>query len=410
MLTAFLWIFRTSFASVIGLQDVQQVVNISIFIVAFDALSNIPFALLRQQGRPIKFAMIKIAGILINIGITAFFVIYCPRHINDSDKQWIRLLYNPATNPVVYVVLANLLQSVFTLLFLAKEIAAVKFTFNTRLWKEMMIYALPLLIAGFGGMINETLDRLMLRWWLPGTITYKESEVGIYNACYKISILITLFIQAFRMGAEPFFFKQAETGNPKQTYARVMKFFVITISIVFLVITLFLPVWQYFIRSDYREGLRIVPILVIANMFLGIYYNLSIWYKVINKTMAGAIITIFGASITILINWLFIPHYGYMASAWATFICYTAMMVISYAWGQKEYPVPYAWKKLLAYMAIAVLLYFIHTGITSLWSNTLFYLTCSVIFTAAFCFFVLKVEKKEFVNMPVIGGLLQKIL
>src|SRR5206468_233935 len=200
-----------------------------------------------------------------------------------------------------------------------------------------------LIIAGMGGMINETFDRLMLRWWLPGTAEQRETQVGIYNACYKLSILITLFIQAFRLGAEPFFFKQAEGGSPQKTYARVMKFFVITVCCVFLIINLYIPVWRYFVRKDYWEGLGVVPILVLANMSLGIYYNLSIWYKLSNKTMAGAWITVIGAVITLVINYLFIPRFGYVACAWATFFCYGSMMVVSFVWGQKAYRVPYAW-------------------------------------------------------------------
>ena len=249
----------------------------------------------------------------------------------------------------------------------------------------MMAYSLPMLVAGLGGMINETFDRLMLGWWLPGSVQYADEQRGIYSACYKLSILITLFIQAFRMGAEPFFFKQAEGENPQRVYARVTKFFVITVSIMFLVVTLFLPVWKYFIDPKYWEGLKVVPILLLANMSLGIYYNLSIWYKVTNRTMAGAWITLIGTAITFAINYFFIPKYSYVASAWATFFCYFSMMVISFIWGQKEYHVPYAWKKLLAYIIIIVLLlFFLHHFITGLYSNTIFRFTLAIIFILAF--------------------------
>jgi O-antigen/teichoic acid export membrane protein len=262
---------------------------------------------------------------------------------------------------------------------------------------------MPLIIAGMGGMINETFDRLMLNWWLPGTDEFRQEQVGIYNACYKLSILITLFVQAFRLGAEPFFFKQAESGSPQRTYARVMKFFVITVCCVFLIINLNIPVWRGFISPAYWEGLAVVPILVLANMCLGIYYNLSIWYKLSNRTMAGAAITLTGAAFTFLINFFFIPHYSYMASAWATFICYAGMMVISFLWGQKVYYIPYAWKKLLAYIVIVILLFFLHRGITSLWNNIIFSLTLGSIFTLGFILFVVTMEKKELQRMPVVG-------
>jgi O-antigen/teichoic acid export membrane protein len=211
-----------------------------------------------------------------------------------------------------------------------------------------------------------------------GSVQHKEVEVGIYNACYKLSILITLFVQAFRLGAEPFFFKQAESDNPQKTYARVMKFFVITVCFTFLIINLFIPIWRHFISPGYWEGLAVVPILVLANMCLGIYYNLSIWYKLSNRTGAGATITIIGAAITFLVNFFFIPHFSYMASAWATFSCYFSMMVISFVWGQKAYFVPYSWKKLLAYMVIVVLLFFLHKGIISFWNSDIFSLALGI--------------------------------
>jgi O-antigen/teichoic acid export membrane protein len=212
------------------------------------------------------------------------------------------------------------------------------------------------------------------------------------------------------MGAEPFFFKQAEAGNPQKTYARVTKFFVITVSIMFLVVVLFLPIWQHFISPKYWSGLKVVPILLLANMCLGIYYNLSIWYKVTNRTIDGAKITLIGTAITFLVNYLFIPHYSYVASAWATFFCYCSMMVVSYLWGQKKYYVPYAWKKLLAYIAISLLIYFLHKGITSFYSNIGFSLSFGTVLILGFVIFILKVEKKEFVQLPFIGALVKKYL
>jgi len=266
----------------------------------------------------------------------------------------------------------------------------------------MMIYSMPLIIAGLGGMINETFDRLMLRWWLPGSVTFKEEQVGVYNACYKLSILITLFIQAFRMGAEPFFFKQAQGQNPQRTYARVMKFFVITVTFMFLAVSLFLPIWRHFIASKHWEGLAVVPILLLANIFLGIYYNLSIWYRLGQKTSAGAYITIIGAAITFAINFLFIPAHSYMACAWATFSCYGSMMVISYVWGQKAYKVPYATKKLVAYIVIVVVLYFAYRAIGLVITNEYWQLPFGALLLFLYARFLLLVEKKEFAKVPLI--------
>ena len=318
LFTGLLWFSQGSFARIIGLENFPKIIQYGIFIIAFDTLSIIPFAKLRQQGKPKKFAFVKITGILVNIFFTWFFISYCPQHLRTNANHWVSLFFNTKTNPIVYVVLANLLQSIVTLVFLSAEIAQVRMKFNRVLWKQMMLYALPLIIVGMGGMVNETFDRLMLKWWLPGDALAREAQVGIYSACYKLSILITLFIQAFRMGAEPFFFKQAEGQNPQRVFARVMKFFVILISLMFLAVSLYMPIWKHFIGPKYWAGLSVVPILLLANMFIGIYYNLSVWFKLGNKNSAGAYITIGGAIITTVINFIFIPHYGYTACAWAT--------------------------------------------------------------------------------------------
>jgi O-antigen/teichoic acid export membrane protein len=299
--------------------------------------------------------------------------------------------------------MANVVQNIITFLLLSKELAQVRFHFNTTLWKEMMIYALPLVIVGLGGIVNETFDRLMLKAWLPGTETFKNEQVGIYNACYKLSLLISLFIQAFRMGAEPFFFKQAEGQNPQKTYARVMKFFVIVVTGMFLAVSLFIPIWSRMIGPEYRAGLKIVPILLLANIFLGIYYNLSIWFKLSNRTIAGTYITLIGTAITLSINYFLIPYIGYMAGAWATFFCYGSMMVISYKWGQKAYPIPYVTKKLVAYVVIVVLLFFIHRTVTYFIPQVYFSLSLGFILLSTYTWFILLVEKKEFKNLPVIG-------
>jgi O-antigen/teichoic acid export membrane protein len=235
----------------------------------------------------------------------------------------------------------------------------------------------------------------MIKWWYPADLITTKSEVGIYNACYKLSLLITLFIQAFRMGAEPFFFKQAEEGNPQKTYAKVMKYFVITICIMFLAVSLEMPIWKNFIGARYWAGLKVVPVLLLANMFLGIYYNLSVWYKLANKTIAGAWITVIGAGVTLLINFIFIPHFSYMACAWATFFCYGSMMVISFLWGQKKYPIPYAWKKLSAYMVIVVLLFFIQKVLLLITKNIWFEIATGTMLISFFLWFLFQIEKKD---------------
>lgn len=403
LFTALLWLNQSFFGKAISLSEFPQIIQLSIFIIALDAMSTIPFASLRERGRPKKFAFIKIAGILINIFFTWFFIRYCPSQLQHDPNSWVTKIYDPNTNPIVYVILANLIQAAITLVLLGAELAKIRFQFDVKLWKQMMVYSIPLVVSGMAGMINETFDRLMLVWWLPGTTIFREEQVGIYNACYKLSILITLFIQAFRLGAEPFFFKQAEGQNPQRTYARVMKFFVIIISVMFLMVSLYIPVWKHFIGPKYWSGLAVVPILLLANMFLGIYYNLSIWYKLSHKTMAGAWITLAGVTITFVINYCCIPYFSYMACAWATFACYGSMMLISFVWGQKKYPIPYAWKKLTSYLVIVVLIYFIHYGITTLWSNVIINLISASVLVGLYILFLARIERKELPKLPVIG-------
>jgi len=349
---------------------------------------------------------------------TWFFISYCPGYIEKNPQGLLNSFLffgNPKNAPVTYVMLANVIQSAFTLLLLTSEIRAVRLKFDVKLWKEMIIYSYPLIIVGMGGMVNETFDRLMLKWWLPGTDAYRDQQVGIYNACYKLSLLISLSVQAFRMGAEPFFFSQAESGDAQRTYARVMKFFVIVVSIMFLCVSLFIPIWQIIIGPAYRVGLGIVPVLLMANICLGIYYNLTIWYKLSNRTGAGATITVIGAVITTVVNLAFIPLFGFYASAWATFFCYFSMMVISYVWGQKVYYVPYAWKKLLAYLIIVLLLFFIHKGFMYLVhlgiSNQtvleVISLLLGAVFTGAYVYFIIQVEKSEFARIPILNKLVR---
>ncbi len=402
--TTMLLLGAGSIAGFIQLGNHPEFIQYSAIIIAFDTLTTLPFALLRQQGRPIKFAIIRISNIIITIFFTYFFISFLPGYVQKNPDSFFSLIYIKDYG-VGYVILANLIASVLTFLMLYKEIFTVRFQFDKKIWKAMMLYSLPLIVAGLGGMINETFDRIMLGWWAPvASVDAAKAEIGIYSACYKLSILISLFIQAFRMGAEPFFFKQAAGQNAQRTYARVMKSFVITITVMFLVVALYLDIWKYFIRNEALwVGLKVVPILLVANMFLGVYYNLSVWYKLTGQTMYGAYITLVGAAITIGLNYLLIPHFGYVACAWATLACYGSMMVLSYRLGQKYYPIPYATKKLLAYFVIVLLLYFIHYFVTGWFDNTILDLTIATILVLFYLVFIMKIERKEFAKMPLIG-------
>jgi O-antigen/teichoic acid export membrane protein len=396
--------FRQGIATFIGIAQNPEYVTISAFIIAIDTISTIPFAKLRHEGRPKKYAFIRVTGILLNITVTYFFLSVFPA-LYKKHPDSILLFFYSAGFGVGYVLIGNLVQSIFQLIVLSKELLLFRWELNKKLWKEIVIYSLPLTIAGFGGIVNETFDRVMLKKWLPLSSDAATFQVGVYSACYKLSILISLFIQAFRMGAEPFFFKQSVQEDAPKVYARVMKFFVIVVCVMFLVAALYINIWKIIIIRDPKmwDGLKVVPILLFANIFLGIYYNLSIWYRLSQKTSAGAYITLTGAVITLGVNYIFIRHFGYMASAWATFLCYGSMMVISYFWGQKVYRIPYATKKLVAYIVIVALIYFIHHFFTQVWKNNLFSLALATIFTGAYILFVIRIEKKEFLRLPYIG-------
>lgn len=380
-----------------------------ILIVGLDTLAVMPFAKLRFEGRPRKFAFIKILNIVINVGLVLFIYLLCKPAYQKAPDSLLGQLYDPRIG-LGYVILANLAASGITLLLLAKELFQFRLRINPRFWSEMMKYSWPLIIVGFGGIINETIDRVMLLKLLPGTPDENFAVSGIYSANYKLAILIVLFIQAFRLGAEPFFFRQSTGENAPRTYARVMKFFVIACCLCFLGVTLFLDIWKHFMsvntHPNYALGLKVVPILMLAKIFLGIYYNLSIWYKLKNKNLTGAAITLGGAAITILFNWFFIPVWGYMACAIATLLCYGFMMVVSYLLGQKYYPVPYAWKKILAYIAICVILFGIHYIVRSYSESIWLTHGTGLFLLALFTILVLQVEKKEFRQLPYIGKFL----
>ena len=399
-----LMMFTQPLANLLLVDKHPEWITYTIYLVAVDAICTLPFAKLRLDGRPRKYAFVRVTGILTNMGLLFFFLSYCPSLVAKGSVSPLLILYSPAIG-VGYIFIANLVQNLVQMALLLPEFSSFRPQFNARLWRSMIIYSLPITIYNFGGMINETFDRIMLGWWVHApTREAAEAQVGIYSANYKLSLFISLFIQAFRFGAEPFFFKQARGENPQRVYARVMKFFVLTITLMFLFVALYMDIWKYFVtRHSMWVGLKVVPILLFANMFLGIYYNLSIWYKVSDKTSAGAYITLIGAAITLGINYIFIPRYGFMACAWATCICYGTMMVLSYIWGQKVYPVPYAWKKLLAYMVIVLVLFFIHQGIVHIYPSAWLSIGTGTILFLAYLAFVVRVEKKEFARLPYVA-------
>lgn len=350
------FIFTGSIAAWMGYAGTELFITWMLIIICSDALMVIPFAKLRSENKAARFALIKTANILINIFFNIFFIVICKNAYESHSDSVFANWYDPKIG-IGYGFLSNLLANVLTLLLLYREYTGVKYTFNKKLWGEMMFYAAPLILVGLAGMINETFDRIILGKLLPQEIARKE--VGIYGACYKLSIIMTIFIQAFRFAAEPFFFNTAKDQDSKKTNAQITKYFVIFCSIIFLGTMMNLDWIKYFISDSYWAGLSVVPILLIANLFLGVYYNLSIWYKLTERTRFGAYLTIIGASLTLVINFTLIPVFSYKASAWATLISYGSMMILSYYIGKKYYPIKYNVRSMSFFFLVALGLFLI---------------------------------------------------
>jgi len=339
-------------------------------IIGMDAVASISFAKLREQEKAMRFAFIRIVNIIVNIGLNLYFIVY---------QEY----------GIAYIFIANLAASVITLLMLLPEMISSSWVFDKKLWKKMMIYALPLLIAGLAGMTNETIDRILLKHLFSNT-DMAASELGLYGAFYKLSIIMILFIQTFRFAAEPFFFAQEKEGNSRKIYADVMKYFTIIMAIIFLGVTIFYDVIKGFLGSEYHDerGFIVVSILLLANLFLGIYYNLSIWYKLTEKTKYGAYLSIFGAIITLSLNFTLIPVLGFIGCAWATLVCYFSMAVASYYLGKRHFSVPYQVKRIALYLFGMLCIYFsIYFTNLNMWINSLFLL--------GFVIFVYRLEKPK---------------
>lgn len=402
VLSLLCWLFRQPIANFFQIDQHPEYITWVIGIIALDTLSAIPFARLRQENRPRKYAFVKVAGIVLNLLLVIFFIGFCPGYVQKHPQSALAGWYHEFTSAGM-LILANLAQSALTFLLLFREWRSFNFRLNPAIWKKVLGYALPFVIIGLAGMVNETIDRIMLLHLYPGTEAEAKMATGIYSANYKLAIIITLFIQAFRMAAEPFFFSKSKDKDAPHTYARVMKWFVITLCIAFLGTALFLDVWKYMEGADYRSGIGVVPILLYANLFLGIYYNLSVWYKVSDKLKYGTWITVFGAALTIVVNWIFMPVYGMYAGAWATCLCYFSMMVLSWFYGQRHYPVPYNLKRILGYLAAITFLFFVETGIYYATSSFMLRLGSGALLLLCFLGLVFLWERKELKGFPVIG-------
>lgn len=348
-----LYIFGHQIANLLKYPDHVEYIHWFGWMLALDAVCAIPFAKLRAENKAAWFATVKMVEILVNLGLNIFFLIICRTAYNNHADNWLAELYNPAIG-VGYVFIANLVACVVKMLLLLPQFKDGFSGFDRELLGKIIRYSLPMVVIGFAGIINEMLDRMILKYMLPYDDITNLQQLGIYGACYKISIIMSLFIQAFRFAAEPFFFAQSTQDNSKKIYADVMHYFTLFCVFIFLLVMLYMDWFQYFIGKPFRVGLGIVPILLMANLFLGIYVNLSIWYKLTDRTMLGAAVSIGGAVLTVILNIALIPGMGYFGSAWATLACYAGMAGVSYLLGQKYYPVDYDLKKLFGYIIIGL--------------------------------------------------------
>ncbi len=389
--TAFTSIFMTTtMMAVIGLllyKDIAAWIDYShrsicvlyfIIIIAADAYAIIPFARLRQEGKAKLYAVIRIAGILVGIVLNVLFIYLLPKAgiiaVNVDN-----------------IFLSNVISSLVVLLLLLWKVRGFRLQIDVKLWTKMLAYGLPILIAGTAGIVNETMDRVFLRELLP--VDSREYYLGVYGNCFKMGIFIALFTQAFRMAGEPFFFSRMRDDDAQKVYARVTLYYTMVIGAMYVAVMGNLSWLQYFVGEEYRVGMDIVPIILMANVCLGLYYNLSMWYKLTDRTLWGAYLSIIGAVVTIIVIFYGVPRWGYIAAAWAHLSTYATMMILSYVLGQKFYPIPYNVGKVLLYVAVAGAMGYVSWNMMggNIWVGNGFFVL--------YCMIVLGVERKKIMSI-----------
>lgn len=348
-------------ANTLGYSGHPEYIAYFTWIVALDAMATIPFARLRLRNKPIVFAGVNLASIAVNIGLNLFLILYCPKAFVDPDAfghSFITSWYNPAFG-IGYIFVANLASSAVKFLLLTPWMRGIVNGFHMRIIRQLLPYALPLLLLGLAGIINETFDRLFFTKLsgLPPDIA--EEQLGIYGACYKVAMLLSIGIQAYRFAAEPFIFSLTNKDRDK-AQSDIMKYYFIVASFITLTLLCFLDLAVRLIGENFRSGMDVIPILLIAYVCFGAVFNLSFWYKLNDKTVYGMLIAIVGAAVTIVMNFMLVPKIGFYGSAWATLGAYVAMLIMSYYLGNKKYPVNYNLKEIGFYVFLAAGLYFIH--------------------------------------------------
>ncbi|NRD18493.1 oligosaccharide flippase family protein [Winogradskyella eckloniae] len=378
------FLFRTQISTLINID--LKYLNLVFVILLLDALVIIPFSWLRATAQPMRYAIIKICNVAVNLGLNIFLLLY----LKDLAKG--NTIFNNIyveSYEISYIFISNVIASGLTLLALAPFYAKIKLKFDAVLWKKMMRYALPVLIAGIAYSVNETFDRILLEYLLPDDIA--DQQIGMYSACYKLALFMTLFATAFRLGIEPYFFSHSKTENPQKNYAKILEYFIAFGSVILLVVVVFADLLKpYIILSEaYYDAMWIVPFILLANFCLGIYHNLSVWYKITDRTKFGAYISIFGALVTLVLNFVLIPKIGFKGSAIATVSAYAIMMLLSFYFGRKYYPIPYNLKKISLYLVTSIVFSF--TFFYNYRENYLIGIAMLIVFLGL----VIMLEKKE---------------
>jgi O-antigen/teichoic acid export membrane protein len=388
-------LLQDQIANLLDYPDQKYLILLFSFVVTIDAFSAIPFAKLRFEEKAKKFGYLKIFNVVVNLFFNFIFFILFPYLTKHFPNSVFLYFYNPSIG-VGYVFISNLIASLATLLLLLPEIKIRLDFINLKLLKQIYAYSLPLLIVGLAGTVNEVADKIMLKMFINDRQTALR-QLGIYGANYKLGMLMTIFIQMFRYAAEPFYFSKMKDRDAREVYAAVMKYFILFGLLIFLVVMLYIDIFKHFIGKEFHSGLSIVPVILTANLFLGIVYNLSIWYKLSNRTNYGALITGLGATITIVMNIILIPVYGYVGCAWATFTCYVSMFFVSYFLGRKFYFIPYPVKTIIFYIVLAYGTYFIQDTIQ--YPNLALKIAFNSLFLLIFLAVIVTKEKITFTNI-----------
>jgi len=382
-------LFRNNLAS---WSDIKvEYITYTIWILTLDALAIIPFSKLRAERNPIKYAAIKIGNVSISLLLTLFFLAILPELVANNPDGIFSMIYF-RNYQISYIFISFIAASLSTFLVLIPNYTKIVWNFDKALWKKMMTYGLPILFAGIAFAINEHFDKILLDW-----MHVPMSEIGAYSACYKIGMFMVLFRTAYTLGIEPFFFSHASNENAQQTYATITKYFVIFGSFICLFVIVFADLLKQVLvpNDNYWDAMKVVPLIVLANFFLGIYSNLSVWYKLIDKTRIGAYISLIGASITLILNWLLIPSMSYYGSAIATIAAYGSMMIISYKWGQNHYPIPYDFNRIFSYLGLTILFSAISFYIPYLRENYLL----KIVLLTLFLYFIYYSEKETLLRI-----------